>query len=86
MFSLQFAILETVVSALVDEFQEYLKEKKLHLTLGLSILFFLLGLPQCTQVGYVNMIKEYVLSYDHNIRTCVVSLESNHPEMFQDQM
>lgn len=46
----QFAMMETVITALCDEFKS-LRTKKVFVTLGLCIAFFLIGLPQCTRVG-----------------------------------
>lgn len=46
----QFAMMETVISALCDKF-EILGRNKLRVTLGLCIFFFLLALPMCTRGG-----------------------------------
>ena len=49
---LQFAMMETVISALYDEFPIFqTKGRKMGLTLALCIILFALGLPQCARVG-----------------------------------
>ena len=50
-FDQQFAMMETVISGLVDEFPKVLRQRKMILTLFLCIAGFLLGLPQCTRVS-----------------------------------
>ncbi|XP_064645225.1 sodium- and chloride-dependent glycine transporter 2-like [Lineus longissimus] len=46
----QFAMMETVISAIVDEFR-FLRRFKTHVTLGLCISMYLLGLPCVTEGG-----------------------------------
>jgi solute carrier family 6 amino acid transporter-like protein 5/7/9/14 len=46
----QMVMMETVISGLYDEFKVF-RGRKVWLTLGLCIIFFLLGLPQCMQGG-----------------------------------
>ena len=48
----QFATFETFITALVDDFPQLLRKRRLHLTLVLAVVMFILGLPQCTQVKY----------------------------------
>lgn len=63
----QFAMLETVITALNDEFEISKKHKggKLILTAVLCIFMFLIGLPQCTRAGvYVmNLFEWYSAGY-----------------------
>jgi solute carrier family 6 amino acid transporter-like protein 5/7/9/14 len=48
----QFAMMETVISAIYDEFPWFQKgHRKIGLTLAICIILFLLGLPQCARNG-----------------------------------
>ncbi|XP_078403489.1 sodium- and chloride-dependent neutral and basic amino acid transporter B(0+)-like isoform X2 [Cetorhinus maximus] len=47
----QFAGLETIFTALLDQFPKFLRSKHLHLTTGVCLLFYLLGLVYVTQTG-----------------------------------
>jgi len=52
----QFAMMETVISAIVDEFPWFRQGKRKTLfILGLCILLFFLGLPQCARNGFYVM-------------------------------
>jgi len=57
----QFAMLETVVTGLMDEFPVFFRGKKMYLTLGISILCFLLGLLLVTEGGmyWFNLYNNY---------------------------
>ena len=48
----QFAMVETVITAISDEFDPFFKPqlKKIGLVGGLCIAMFLIGLPQCSRV------------------------------------
>ena len=48
----QFATFETFITALVDDFPSMFRKRRLHLTLAVAIVMFLLGLPQCMQVKW----------------------------------
>ena len=48
-------MMETVISAIADEFL-VLRKYKIRLTLGICILLFLLGLPMCANVSYLQII------------------------------
>jgi len=57
----QFAMLETVVTGIVDEFPKLFRARKMWLTLGLSIVCFLLGLLIVTEGGmyWFNLYNNY---------------------------
>jgi len=57
----QFAMLETVVTGFMDEFPVFFRGKKMYLTLGISIVSFLLGLLLVTQGGmyWFNFYNDY---------------------------
>lgn len=46
----QFAMMETVISAISDEFK-ILRKHKIAFTAAVCIIFFLIGLPQCSRGG-----------------------------------
>lgn len=48
---LQFCLLETLVTALVDEVRnEWILQRKIYVTLGMAVAGFLLGIPLTSQV------------------------------------
>lgn len=48
----QFCLLETLVTAIVDEVgNEWILQKKTYVTLGVAVAGFLLGIPLTSQVG-----------------------------------
>ena len=47
----QFVMFETAMTALADEFPHIIRHNKAKATLALCVVFFLLGLPQCTEVN-----------------------------------
>ncbi|XP_078682720.1 sodium-dependent proline transporter-like isoform X1 [Branchiostoma floridae x Branchiostoma belcheri] len=47
----QFAMMETVITAVIDEYPEYLRPKKSIVVLGLCVIGYLLALPQTTNAG-----------------------------------
>jgi len=57
----QFAMLETVVTGFLDEFPSFFRGRKIWLTLGISIVSFLLGLLLVTQGGmyWFNFYNDY---------------------------
>jgi len=61
----QFAMLETVVTGLMDEFPRFFKGRKMFLTLGISIVCFLLGLLIVTEGGmyWFNLYNNYSAWY-----------------------
>ena len=48
---MQFAQIEVVVVAITDEFPQYLRQRKTLFLLVVCIFYFLLGIPQVTQVS-----------------------------------
>ncbi|XP_067852720.1 sodium- and chloride-dependent neutral and basic amino acid transporter B(0+)-like [Heptranchias perlo] len=56
-----FAGLETVVTTLLDQFPKFLRSKRLHLTIGICLLFCFLGLVSVTQAGiyWINLIDHF---------------------------
>ncbi|XP_067852722.1 sodium- and chloride-dependent neutral and basic amino acid transporter B(0+)-like isoform X2 [Heptranchias perlo] len=56
-----FAGLETVVTTLLDQFPKFVRSKRLHLTIGICLLFCFLGLVSVTQAGiyWINLIDHF---------------------------
>ncbi|XP_067853472.1 sodium- and chloride-dependent neutral and basic amino acid transporter B(0+)-like [Heptranchias perlo] len=56
-----FATAETVVTTLLDQFPKFLRSKRLHLTIGICLLFCFLGLVSVTQAGiyWINLIDHF---------------------------
>lgn len=61
----QFAMLETVVTGIVDEFPHLFRTRKMHLTLAISVICFLLGLLIVTEGGiyWFNLYNNYSSSF-----------------------
>ena len=51
---LQFAMVECVVTGLSDEYPKYLRRYKPVFLISVCVLMFLLAIPMCSQVGFVN--------------------------------
>lgn len=62
--SVQFGMFETMTTAFVDEFPEYLRQKKMLFTAGICFIEFLLGIPFVTQVitFNVNFLNFYLVA------------------------
>lgn len=62
----QFAMMETVISAISDIFPRYLRKHKTPFTLVVCIIGFLLGIPLCTQGGgrVLSLMNDYSGSYN----------------------
>ena len=69
--SLQFAMMETVISALVDEFAIFrTKQRRFLLTLSICVFLFLVGLPQCARVrenGHTFDANHYIYFFNQSI-------------------
>lgn len=61
----QFAMLETVVTGLMDEFPNFFRGRKMYLTLGIAVVCFLLGLLIVTEGGmyWFNLYNNYSASF-----------------------
>jgi len=61
----QFTILETVVTALVDQFPGTFHKKRPHLMFGIALVMFLIGLICCTDAGiyWVTLIDHYAAGW-----------------------
>ncbi|GCB66533.1 sodium- and chloride-dependent neutral and basic amino acid transporter B(0+)-like [Scyliorhinus torazame] len=61
----QFAIIETIVTTLLDKFPNYLRSKRIFVTSGACLLFFLLGLVCVTQAGiyWINLIDHFTAGW-----------------------
>ncbi|XP_078403882.1 sodium- and chloride-dependent neutral and basic amino acid transporter B(0+)-like [Cetorhinus maximus] len=59
----QFSSLETILTALLDQFPTFLRSKRLYLTTGICLLFYLLGLLYVTQAGiyWISLIDHYCI-------------------------
>ncbi len=65
MVKFQFAMLETVLTSILDQFK-HLRPHKTRVILAMSVCFFILGLPLCTNVSIelYQIIVSYI--YFHN--------------------
>ncbi len=68
--SLQFATFETAITALVDDFPQLFRKRRIQLTVSVAVLMFLLGLPQCTQVRSLLLV---VFGYPVNLPSTAAS-------------
>ncbi|XP_038631370.1 sodium- and chloride-dependent neutral and basic amino acid transporter B(0+)-like [Scyliorhinus canicula] len=61
----QFAIIETIVTTLLDKFPNSLRSKRIFVTSGACLLFFLLGLVCVTQAGiyWINLIDHFTAGW-----------------------
>ncbi|XP_078066462.1 sodium- and chloride-dependent neutral and basic amino acid transporter B(0+)-like isoform X2 [Mustelus asterias] len=60
-----FASLEKIITVLVDRFPTFLRPKRLHLTVGICMLFYLFGLVSVTQAGiyWINLIDRFCIGW-----------------------
>ncbi|XP_064620268.1 sodium- and chloride-dependent glycine transporter 1-like [Lineus longissimus] len=86
----QFTMMETIISAVVDEYPRQLRPIKTWITLGLCVLMFLLGLPLVTNAGiyYLTLIDWYAgglsLMLIGLLETFVVSWIYGFPRFLED--
>ncbi|XP_048460905.1 sodium- and chloride-dependent neutral and basic amino acid transporter B(0+)-like [Rhincodon typus] len=61
----QFGALETIITALLDQFPTFLRSKRLLLTVGVCSLFYLLGLLFVTRAGiyWLNFVDHYATNW-----------------------
>uniref|UniRef100_UPI00398EDD90 sodium- and chloride-dependent neutral and basic amino acid transporter B(0+)-like isoform X2 n=1 Tax=Pristiophorus japonicus TaxID=55135 RepID=UPI00398EDD90 len=61
----QFANIETILTALLDLFPQFLRSKRLYLTTGICLLFYFLGLVCVTQAGiyWINLIDHFCIGW-----------------------
>ncbi|GCB78368.1 hypothetical protein scyTo_0015822 [Scyliorhinus torazame] len=61
----QFASIETIVTTLLDQFPNYLRSKRIFVTSGACLVFFLLGLVCVTQSGiyWINLIDHFTAGW-----------------------
>uniref|UniRef100_A0A4W2FDK6 Transporter n=1 Tax=Bos indicus x Bos taurus TaxID=30522 RepID=A0A4W2FDK6_BOBOX len=71
----QFCLLETLVTAIVDEVgNEWILQKKTYVTLGVAVAGFLLGIPLTSQAGiyWLLLMDNYAASFSLVIISCIM--------------
>ncbi|KAJ1076764.1 hypothetical protein K5549_010082 [Capra hircus] len=87
----QFCLLETLVTALVDEVRnEWILQRKIYVTLGMAVAGFLLGIPLTSQAGiyWLLLMDNYAASFSLVIISCIMCVcimyIYGHQNYFQD--
>uniref|UniRef100_A0A452G902 Transporter n=1 Tax=Capra hircus TaxID=9925 RepID=A0A452G902_CAPHI len=87
----QFCLLETLVTAIVDEVgNEWILQKKTYVTLGVAVAGFLLGIPLTSQAGiyWLLLMDNYAASFSLVIISCIMCVSImyiyGHQNYFQD--
>ncbi|XP_074858275.1 sodium- and chloride-dependent glycine transporter 1 isoform X2 [Carettochelys insculpta] len=87
----QFCLLETLVTAIVDEVgSEWVMRKKTFVTLGVAVAGFLLGIPLTTQAGiyWLLLMDNYAASFSLVIISCIMCISImyiyGHQNYFKD--
>ncbi|XP_067581957.1 sodium- and chloride-dependent glycine transporter 1 isoform X5 [Pseudorca crassidens] len=87
----QFCLLETLVTAIVDEVgNEWILQKKTYVTLGVAVAGFLLGIPLTSQAGiyWLLLMDNYAASFSLVIISCIMCVSImyiyGHHNYFQD--
>ncbi|XP_037683361.1 sodium- and chloride-dependent glycine transporter 1 isoform X3 [Choloepus didactylus] len=87
----QFCLLETLVTAIVDEVgNEWILQKKTYVTLGVAVAGFLLGIPLTSQAGiyWLLLMDNYAASFSLVIISCIMCMSImyiyGHRNYFQD--
>ncbi|XP_027792689.2 sodium- and chloride-dependent glycine transporter 1 isoform X3 [Marmota flaviventris] len=87
----QFCLLETLVTAIVDEVgNEWILQKKTYVTLGVAVAGFLLGIPLTSQAGiyWLLLMDNYAASFSLVIISCIMCVSImyiyGHRNYFQD--
>ncbi|XP_060253442.1 sodium- and chloride-dependent glycine transporter 1 isoform X1 [Ovis aries] len=87
----QFCLLETLVTALVDEVgNEWILQRKSYVTLGIAVAGFLLGIPLTSQAGiyWLLLMDNYAASFSLVIISCIMCVcimyIYGHQNYFQD--
>uniref|UniRef100_A0A8C8YTT8 Transporter n=1 Tax=Prolemur simus TaxID=1328070 RepID=A0A8C8YTT8_PROSS len=87
----QFCLLETLVTAIVDEVgNEWILQKKTYVTLGVAVAGFLLGIPLTSQAGiyWLLLMDNYAASFSLVIISCIMCVSImyiyGHRSYFQD--
>lgn len=88
---LQFCLLETLVTAIVDEVgNEWILQKKTYVTLGVAVAGFLLGIPLTSQAGiyWLLLMDNYAASFSLVVISCIMCMSImyiyGHRNYFQD--
>uniref|UniRef100_A0A2K6NHH5 Transporter n=1 Tax=Rhinopithecus roxellana TaxID=61622 RepID=A0A2K6NHH5_RHIRO len=71
----QFCLLETLVTAIVDEVgNEWILQKKTYVTLGVAVAGFLLGIPLTSQAGiyWLLLMDNYAASFSLVVISCIM--------------
>ncbi|KAK2106611.1 Sodium- and chloride-dependent glycine transporter 1 [Saguinus oedipus] len=72
---LQFCLLETLVTAIVDEVgNEWILQRKTYVTLGVAVAGFLLGIPLTSQAGiyWLLLMDNYAASFSLVVISCIM--------------
>uniref|UniRef100_A0A2K5X9I9 Transporter n=1 Tax=Macaca fascicularis TaxID=9541 RepID=A0A2K5X9I9_MACFA len=87
----QFCLLETLVTAIVDEVgNEWILQKKTYVTLGVAVAGFLLGIPLTSQAGiyWLLLMDNYAASFSLVVISCIMCVAImyiyGHRNYFQD--
>ncbi|KAB0405699.1 hypothetical protein E2I00_015751, partial [Balaenoptera physalus] len=87
----QFCLLETLVTAIVDEVgNEWILQKKTYVTLGVAVAGFLLGIPLTSQAGiyWLLLMDNYAASFSLVVISCIMCVSImyiyGHHNYFQD--
>nr|XP_010593599.1 sodium- and chloride-dependent glycine transporter 1 isoform X2 [Loxodonta africana] len=87
----QFCLLETLVTAIVDEVgNEWILQKKTYVTLGVAVAGFLLGIPLTSQAGiyWLLLMDNYAASFSLVVISCIMCVSImyiyGHRNYFQD--
>nr|KAF6380384.1 solute carrier family 6 member 9 [Myotis myotis] len=87
----QFCLLETLVTAIVDEVgNEWILQKKTYVTLGVAVAGFLLGIPLTSQAGiyWLLLMDNYAASFSLVVISCIMCVSImyiyGHENYFQD--
>ncbi|XP_066865421.1 sodium- and chloride-dependent glycine transporter 1 isoform X11 [Kogia breviceps] len=87
----QFCLLETLVTAIVDEVgNEWILQKKTYVTLGVAVAGFLLGIPLTSQAGiyWLLLMDNYAASFSLVVISCIMCMSImyiyGHHNYFQD--
>nr|XP_025712474.1 sodium- and chloride-dependent glycine transporter 1 isoform X3 [Callorhinus ursinus]XP_025712475.1 sodium- and chloride-dependent glycine transporter 1 isoform X3 [Callorhinus ursinus] len=87
----QFCLLETLVTAIVDEVaNEWILQKKTYVTLGVAVAGFLLGIPLTSQAGiyWLLLMDNYAASFSLVVISCIMCMSImyiyGHRNYFQD--
>uniref|UniRef100_A0A2I3GCK6 Transporter n=1 Tax=Nomascus leucogenys TaxID=61853 RepID=A0A2I3GCK6_NOMLE len=87
----QFCLLETLVTAIVDEVgNEWILQKKTYVTLGVAVAGFLLGIPLTSQAGiyWLLLMDNYAASFSLVVISCIMCVAImyiyGHQNYFQD--